>query len=656
MTWIEAVPALLAAVAVLLLPGGLLAVAVGLRGFALLAVAPALSVAVLAVAAIAFDGIAVDWSPAAVAVASVGVALVAALARLLVARLSRPRQASPPPGSRIAVGWPIIGLVVGCAVVGTQLVIALGSPDAVSQTFDALFHLNAIRYISDTASASSFHLTTLILAPGRSSFYPGGWHAAASLVQQLSGASVPASANSVDLVVATLVWVSGSVLLSTVLFPGRRAAPVLAGSLAGAFPGFPLLPLDYGVLFPYFLSLALVPAVLAVAVSLSRLRGLIGVGVAAELVLVAVGLVGVGLAQPAGALAACALLIPLLVALTVATFARSGARPAPIGLALGTVAAVAALAAVWRIAGRIGENGPWAAHATPADGALETLAHAPLDRPAALVASGLVVVGLLASTVRPRSLWIAAMWAIPAGLYFVSAVIDREPLRTLLVGPFYSNSQRLAALMIPMAVQLAVAGALAALGLATALLRRARARSGTRGARVGAAAVGAAAVAGLVLATQGAAVRGEVERAATTYGLDPAILSQDEYDLIERLPREVESDAVIAGSGWTGTSLAYALADRMVLAPHFNVSNDPRKVIVNTRLNAALTDPEVCPAVRELDVGYVLDFGWEAGGAGPAEPFDGLVDYPGLTGLADSGAVELVDEEGDARLYRVTAC
>ena len=76
---------------------------------------------------------------------------------------------------------------------------------------------------------------------------------------------------------------------------------------------------------------------------------------------------------------------------------------------------------------------------------------------------------------------------------------------------------------------------------------------------------------------------------------------------------------------------------------------DPAEQEIYADLRNALTDPDICPALEEEQVEYVLDFGEQEihGGAHP---------YPGLEDLESSGAVELVDSEGDAKLYRITAC
>jgi hypothetical protein len=57
----------------------------------------------------------------------------------------------------------------------------------------------------------------------------------------------------------------------------------------------------------------------------------------------------------------------------------------------------------------------------------------------------------------------------------------------------------------------------------------------------------------------------------------------------------------------------------------------------------------VCAAIEAENVTHVLDFGRQ-------EVHGDFHPYPGLQGLRSSDAVELVDREGRAALYAVTAC
>jgi hypothetical protein len=119
--------------------------------------------------------------------------------------------------------------------------------------------------------------------------------------------------------------------------------------------------------------------------------------------------------------------------------------------------------------------------------------------------------------------------------------------------------------------------------------------------------------------------------------------------LLERLPEHVPAGSVIAGNPYTGTALAYAIGGRQVLMPHILVDVSDDAATINDHLADAESMPAVCDAAEALDVRFVLDFG-EREVHGGSHPLAGLED------LEESGAVRLVDSQGDARLYEVTAC
>ncbi len=654
MSWLEWMPTIGVTLLVVYLPGLALAFAMGATRFTLFATAPAISVAVIAVSAIGLAELGITWGAAPVAAIAV---IVSAAVYLLRRGWRRPVRPEPSPRGRSHTPWLALGVGAGTVLIAIQLVTVFGFPDAISQTFDAPFHLNGLRYIADTGSASSFDLTSLVLPEGRSSFYPAAWHGVASLVASLVAAPIAAVTNGVNMVVAGIVWVSGSVLLSRVIVPGSRVAPVAAGVLAAAFPAFPVLVLDYGVLYPYFLGLALLPVALALTISVARLGGRVEFGRGLQIPALGLVVVACALAQPSVALSWAALTVPIAVGWFV-LYLRRGPRPVhAVLLGIGLLGSIGALTGAWILAGRIGLSAPWGPHAGPLRGIYEVVAHAPTGRPAAVLASVLVVIGLLTLVIRREKLWLVVAWAIPGILYFVASVVASLPIRTLVSGVFYNDAPRLASLIVIVSVPVAVVGVVAVCSFVRRIVWSRVVVRAPRGPLVPIVA-GVVGTALLVVGTQGAAVRYEVWEASKKYGFDGwvAILSEDEFELIERLPDEVGESAVIAGSPWTGTSLAYAIADRQVVSPHFNRSSDPNKVIINTRLNEALDDPEVCPAVRELGVEYVLDFGRSAGDVGHDRGFDGLEEYPGLVGLASSGVVELVDREGPAKLYRITAC
>jgi hypothetical protein len=658
MTWFDAAPTIGLALAVLFLPGGLLGAAVGLRRFALLAVAPALSVAFASALAIVLPYTGLPWTFVTVTVAAALLAAIVWLLRRFVGKRAEPSSA-PLPGPRPV--WPAVtavGVAVGLLTV--QLLIVFGQPDSISQTFDSAFHLNGVRYILESGSASSFDLSGFILPEGRSSFYPAAWHDVVSLVAGATGGSIPVAVNVTNLVIGAVVWPLGCLYLVRIILPGNVPALLAAAVLSASLPAFPVLMLDYGVLYSYFTGLALLPIALAIGFDLLRVGGPRTASIPVLSILLASSLVAIGLAQPAVAFAWAAFVAAAVTVLVLqwARHPRPGRQRllALTGLAVG----LAVLAVAWIVFGRVGANSPWPTYTNAFGAVFEVLTYSMKGTPVAVALSLLTVVGLVQLARTPGQRWLLAVWAVGAFLFAVSVAFPSWSVRALVVGLFYRDPPRLASLLMIVALPVAVVGAVAVWQFLTHTVWPRVAARLRHGSAPAAAVVSTVAVFVVFLASsQGIAVRYAVDEAQWKYDFTPwaPLVSADEIALLERIGDELPEDAVIAGNPWTGTSYAYAIADRTVLTPHFNALTDPLAPVVNLRLNQAAEDPEVCDAVRSLGVGYVLDFGIYSRDAGDTDvEFLGMVDYVGLVDLVDAGVVEEVDREGAAALYRITAC
>lgn len=652
-SWISALPVFAVAIGLLYLPGLIVLLAAGVRGFLLHAAAPALSVALVAVLGIAFGIIGVPWAVAVVLGAVLAVAAAVAVVHRL---LTGTWRAPGAPRSTIRSGWTIAALSVAAVTITVQLIVIIGAPGNMSQTFDAAFHLNGVKFMLDTANASSFHLTALILPAGTSSFYPAAWHGIVSLVAASSGGDVLVAANVVNIVIAAGVWPAGVVALCRVLAPGSRIAIVAAGILSAGIPGFPILPLDYGVLYPYFLALAFMPLALALGLSFTGLvpRRALASPVLGFLTLAST-LVAMGLAQSAAVFAWAAMMVPVAVAVVIRTW-RESASPRVRWLVLLVFGvAVLVFGVAWYVIGRLGNTAPWDAYATPLYALVELLTNSREGALPAVILSVLTIVGLIWA-VRSGRWWIAGMWAVCAVLFLLAASLPFGDLRNVTIGLFYKDPPRLTALLATIAVPIAVLGVLAVWNfivhrLHTQLSARLRPRMIAVSVPVLAAAL-------LLATTQGSAMQSAVAEARPKYAVTKwsPILSQDERTLLERLDDSVPEEAVVAGNPWTGASLAYAIGDRRVLNPHFNVSPEAGHVLVNMRLNEAAADPEVCEAIRSLGVEYVLDFGVYTRDAGGILSFDSTTHYQGYLALEESDAVTEIDRENDKVLYQVTGC
>lgn len=656
MTWISVAPEIIAAVCVLLLPGGLLAwIGLSLRGLAALAAAPVLSVSLTALAAIAADWLGIGWSVLPVLALTASAALAIWGVRAAAGR----RWPSPAPVhvSRAIVLSEAAAVLVAAFLIGRRLLFAFGQPEAFSQTFDNIFHLNAIRYIADTASASSLSIGEMTGI----SFYPAGWHGLVSLVGQITGSSIPISVNVVNLVLGALVWPLGCIWFVRQI-TGPKVVPVLvAGILSAGFGAFPLLLVNFGVLYPNFLGVSLIPSVLAIlagALNLTRQRH---TSALMSWVLLVLAVPGLALGHPSAALAVIAFSVPMIVAGILGKVSRTlpGQRlkhgwP----YAAGFVAYAVLICVIWSAVRPAEDTLIWLPYQTYGQAIGEVVASSPIRSPAAWAIMILTLVGVGVVLYRKAWLWVLGVYLVGGFLFVTATGAPDGDFRDLITGGWYTDNFRLAALLPVATLPLAALGGSVMIywldrkvrvpvldSLVAAPVHRSIATV------VGVAGL-VVAVGVLAYATQKDNVRAATEAAASAYAMneDTALVSSDEYKLMERLDRTIDDeDAVVVGNPWTGSSLVYALTGYEPLQLHTLAVLTPEDEKIYADLRNALTDPDVCGAVEETGVEYVLDFGEQ-------EVHGGDHPYPGLDDLESSGAVTLVDSEGDAKLYRITAC
>ncbi len=662
MSWLDEAGTFVLALVVVFVPGAAAALLLRLRGFAVLAAAAPFSLAMLGAAAVAQIVVPFRWSPVAW---GLGVALLLAIAVAVrwasdahAARHGRPERSAV----RVERGWreavPYAVVAVVGALSAARLMSAFGAPSNISQTFDNIYHLNAVRHIMDDGVIAP----TRQLLPG---FYPDLWHIVVSTVARMAGSGVAETVNVVSIVLAALVWPIACVWLVRTIGGARVGGAIAAGALAIGCAAFPLLMLDFGVLYPNVLSISLLPSAIAAVVLVSG----IGEGArpdgAVRWSLVGALVPTIALAHPSTLMA---LMLPAF--LIVATgFRRWWSRQvseghAPLGrrAALGGLIALLSMSAVLFVVARPDRGlAFWPPSASAADAVAQVVSGGLVWRPAAWAVSVAALLGAVVILVSRRhraQWWLPVSMMVMAALYVVCLSLSLPAPRYWLTGTWYQDIYRIAALLPAFLVPL---GAMAVIGLSEAvegLLRRRGAHEGARTSpirrpspiRWAAPTVGAAAGVLLLLVTQtGEALGVETRNTAGAYRQDARspLLTDDERALIARLPELVPEDEVIVGNPWTGTSLSYALADRAALVPHIFQRLTPDMTVITEHLTDAVQDPRMCAALERTRTRWILDFG-------TAEIHNGDHAYPGLR---DPGRVAgIVDREGDAVLYRIDAC
>lgn len=656
MSWWELWPALLCAAAISFLPGYLVVRAWSVRGLVAAGTAAPLSVGLVAVTAVIGPFMGVSWN----VLLPVAAAVILALLGLLLRKLTPGAWKSQPPDLRaLRTRWPLLvhlgALIIPAVILFSGLTYMIGSPEYISQTWDNVFHLNAVRYILETGSGSTLTLGGMYSNGADPALYPAAWHDLVSLVVQLTGAGIPAATNAVTLVIACLVWPVSCIFLTTRV-TGTRPIPVLfAGALSAVFGSFPYLILDFGVLYPYFLSLALLPAAIALIAMLTNVgnrdhtpRWLVGV-----VLLGATG--GIALAHPSSLMAEILLAVPIL--LTALVRYRKVATTTRYWTAVGLMVGYLAVGvALWRVIRPSEGASAWQPIQSMPKAIGEVLSAGFLGQGPAWVVLFLTLVAIGLLLRKELSVWVASIYLITGTLYVVASAVDVGPFRDFLTQIWYNDYWRLSA-MIPMAAVVVCtvsadwlfSRAQEALGARSAALAWLRAH---RRPTPAIAAVGLVAAIAVGWMGQYSAANYAIAHGTDNYWPDAQapLLAPAERELISRIDEHVPPDAAIIANPWTGTAFAYALSGRRTLTPHLSPEIPPKKLKVMNELDEIGTDPEVCAIIDHFDSYYVLVFFG-------AQYMNRDVHFPGLESVKsnpDLKRIEYIPDGG--ALYKITGC
>lgn len=627
MTWIAQLPALLAVLALLIVPGLPVAFCVRARGVIRLGVAIVVSLAVTAAASVIAPALGIGWSLLPVVLVALIVGTIAVALRL-VDRTDDARIL------RASSRW-VWGAVV-LAAFGWMAVVAVGvgGPDHPNQLYDGLFHLNAVEFILQNADASPLHMT-MTTPDSSATFYPTLWHAVVSLIVPVSGGVVTAT-NVVTLAVVGLIWPVALASLTSVVFPSRPTAAAWAALASFGFSVFPIGFLNWGVLYPNLLGTVLAPlfisvVVIAFAPALTWTTRVLWV-----LIVVAAG-GATALAHPSALLGGVALVAPFLIVRVWSEARRAGHIRRAVLLAsllLGT----AALAVIW-LKANVSIN-VWLPSVTMAQAVGEVVLLSPVERTAGLLLGPLAALGIW-QVIRMRLWWVLGAYAVSIGFYLASAWFPILPLRSLIVGVWYDDTTRVGALLAIWGLPLAGLGAASAMSWL-----RARWESGARRLVVTMTAlVAVAAATHLVMFVSDVRyMRGvSFEFSKASQGL-----SSDEAVLFEKVDGLLDDDSVVIGDPLTGAGLFYAYTGHEVVFPH--VSGRYGADADFLARNFADGDAAVCEAVTRLGITHAFDFG-------DRELFENhSSDYSGLHGLQRSPILTEIETVGDAALYAVSGC
>ena len=660
----------------LLVPGWIVGRSARLGALPSLAVAPALGSAIIGAAEILAHALALPWRPWGWAVIAALTAVSALMARLIAGSPPERARRTAPQGRAertILAG----GLIVAVVVPAGAILSVLPGPAYPAQAFDATFHLNAVAAIREGGNASMLGGLSALYS-GRAVYYPTVWHGALALAP---GGPVPVSTAGV-LALTAVAWplsllglLARAAGLDTPWEPeaegARRrqqtcaVAAVLA--LSAAVVGFPLLPMTSLAVWPYALSVLGLPGVL-VLYDLLR-RGTASRRLRLVLVLLALAAAGgVVAAHGTGLFNLAVLTPPFLADAVVSLWRRSATRRG--GRALLAAVAVAAMlvlaAGTWFMRGSLASVLGYRRPAGGVAGAVATLGQAIIDLPmygavpGATVPIG-IVIGLLtlaaawsARSRRDQRPWLI-MWLL--ALLLLVLVGGPQWAGRQLGAPWYLQKARILPLAIlPAFVLLVQAGAGQPGRRLWEVLRRAASRvGGVRPERAAAAIL-------VVLVLLPVAARTPLERNLAASVYDPqriqygTLLTKDSIALIRRSRSELPDDAVVLGAPSRGAAHLWSLGGVHVVYPTRDKTapGTPGATLPSAWPTLGQKGSRTCALLNQLGVRYFYSSS-DATASGSVTGAAPLRWDSRLTQVPSEG-LELVDSEGSASLWRITAC
>jgi hypothetical protein len=490
-----------------------------------------------------------------------------------------------------------------------------------------------------------------------------------------------------------MVWLSSRIL------PHARLLTILAvGLCCGAITLFPYLMLSFGVLWPNVLSLAALPAAIALTLMVFHLMprsphaqdDITSAGVAADgatlddveaaavqrgvalgpglswwtvLSVGFLGCVGLFFAHPGAlfALGIWAFIGAVMLSVRLVASSRAqGPRQLRRSLRLLLLAWLVA-AGLWAAMDLVPalnsvRNFKWAPQMTMNQGLGEVITLSTVITKAHWAFGAATLWGFYRLLKVPRLRWLLVSHVFLIFLYILSVGSTGWFTREL-TGFWYDDPQRIAALIPMTAVPLAALGITSGADALGRFVGRVSSDVFSRPLSsrwaLGIACVGMMAVPAVIYPNQGIGQGAAVlQDRYTNLNFKNHMVTPDEQALYEKLAKQIPAGETVLGSPFTGAQFSSIWSGHRVVIPHVS-TNPPKDVaLISQDFKSFTTDPAVCAALKRLKVGAVVDdfdLFWPTDTRQPS--YSGLVDLydtPGLTPIG-YGASVTIYRVGDCR-------
>lgn len=671
--WLAYLFAVLACIALLYIPGYLLARSFPFSRFASVAIAPVFSMMLFTVAGVVAYEVARPCPPWAIIFSVIVLSLLAFVARRFAGKgasdLLRPRLASREL-VRIAALYVAVSLVIFFIV----YLLGIDGPYSFSRNDDSTVHLSLTRGFMDTGTFSTLHTSSFLDQDLDSTgYYPAAWHVVCALLASITGGSVALSFNAAITVFLVLAFPLGMLCLFEKVF--RRDKPVIiAGSiLVLAFCGFPWGFVVWGQLLPNMAAFIFVPAVLAAFAGIpDATRSADKMKLAAAVLL---GFVSIALTQPNGVFTLGILIVAYAVSRLF--FAPDEDKPRiSAGRVVAAVTLFASACALWVVMYNMPflqsvVNYTWEASLSP----FEALVSSPffmfsVRQGVQPLLTLFTVVGIVKTLQDRRYLWMTVVYLVALVAHIIGTSTD-SPVKQLLIGFWYTDYNRTGAMCALFAIPVA------SLGLAwiAAWMRRALARK-----KPGKSTAWYAGAIGVIVAIVFALLQFTPihvdyrdrqvylslssinHQIGTRYSWENGLTAEEDEFIRKIMDEVLPEDALVINVPSDGSCWSYGVEG---INTYYRRSSNTgaradgeEAALIRTKLNQVATDQEVQQTLRELDARYLLILD-DLSSDNPTRSDEKRYKAENWAGIEsitpETPGFELILSEGDMRLYEIEA-
>lgn len=598
---------------VLMVPGLLIGVSAGLRGWTLAGLAPLMTYTAAGLAGPWLASMGLPYNIGTLAAITILLAALAFGVRWLSINRGWASAKTADCPARPPVPWSRRAhlLVAATVVLATALSIivvlsATGGTNAVFQRWDTVFHANGIRYIAETADGS-------LTGMGRinwfdtGSFYPNAYHLVAAPVYSLSGATIPVTMNAVTVPVA---GVFAMTMVAVVRQFGGR--PALAGgtAIAAATATTGVYESVSSGLLPFALGVALTPIAVVVLDRFLK-RPALDTGF-----IFALSAAGLLVSHTSSLMGAILFAIPYLVQ----RWWRKEGKPFGDLWRLIAAAVITGVFCFPHLLGLITFSAgsypynPWASD-IPVSSAIGQLLsfHQVLDHPQLWLAA-LLIIGILTFRTLDRLRWIGLSAIVMSVLFVLVACYGALPWVITLSRPWWNDRWRLMALAaIPLCL-LAGHGMAELQRWATmATQRLSMVQAKPKLVAVFSVGIAVVLIAGFAVLTNGFYTKVNAKAVAYAYKNYPESedrglpVTSPEVEAMERVGEMAEPGEMVLNDRFDGTAWVYAISGVRPVAGAYDPSVPPPDAkYLSDHFREYATDPKVREAVKRLNIKHVL--------------------------------------------------